>query len=191
MDVNMKKNNYNYLVFFFFSLVSLDLFAFSEKFRNQLLTDDYGVLTERDLRRFADADILEPFSWKFTGINYWQCFPTEKTSVSYEKADYDPDQKTLLAIPYIAIQTTEKIAHHYTSRRTYPIDYAKEKVAIWKKLLKNTKYACISGMYINSHKEVQDGKEIIDHGWSLETLKTPKGYDFYFPTAFYADEENG
>ena len=178
----MKK--YFFLIITIYLLNPIQLFAINpgslEKYPHQLLTNDYGILNETNLKRYADNIISKPFNWDITGFDYWQCFSTKNVAVWYDKGVYDPYDKVVRSNPHITIKIASTLVHDYEPRRNFSIDYAKEKVSAWKRLIKNQKYVCIGGAFAGTHKKIVDGREITEHGWIFENLKTKKGCDSYF-----------
>lgn len=175
----MKKYFYIFLL-----IVPLKLFAINadtlKKYPYQLLTNDYGILNEANLKRYTYEVNVEPFTGKFNGLDYWQCYPTKNVMVWYEKQPDDPYEKTKRGDAHITVRITPEVTHDYETRRSFSSEYAKEKVSTWKKLLKSQKYACIGGTYVSTHKKIKYGREITEHGWIFENLKTKKGCDSYF-----------
>ena len=151
-----------------------------KKYPYQLITDDYGILSEANLRKYVDGIIPKPFKWDITGFDYWQCFSTKSVSAWYEKGEYDADEKITRGYPHITIKNNLTEIHDYVVRRGFSLDYAKEKVAKWNWLMKNQKYVCLGGAFSGTDKKIIDGKEIEEHGWIFENLKTNKGCDSYF-----------
>lgn len=151
-----------------------------KKYPYQLLTNDYGILNEANLKRYTEEVNVEPFTGKFNGLDYWQCYPTKNVTVWYEKQNADPYEKRARGDAHITVSITPTITYDYVPRRSFSSDYAKEKVFTWKHLLKNQQYACIGGTYVSTHKKIKDRQEITEHGWIFENLKTKKGCDSYF-----------
>lgn len=151
-----------------------------KKYPYQLITNDYGILNEANLRRYVDGIISEPFHWNITGFDYWQCFATKNVSAWYEKGEYDSDEKITRGHPHLTVKNNSVEMHDYVARRGFSLDYAKEKVAKWKQLMKNQEYVCIGGAFSGTEKKIIDGREIKEHGWVFENLKTKKGCDSYF-----------
>lgn len=173
-----------YLVITIFLLTPIQLFAISpislKKYPYQLITTDYGILNEANLKRYVDGIIPKPFNWDITGFDYWQCFPTKNVTVWYDKGTYDPYDKVVRSDPHITIKAAPTVTHEYEPRRNFSIDYAKEKVAVWKRLMKNQQYVCIGGAFAGTHKKSENEKSILEHGWMFENLKTKAGCDSYF-----------
>ena len=51
-----------------------------KKYPYQLLTNDYGILNEANLKRFTYEVNVEPFTGKFSGLDYWRCYETKKSN---------------------------------------------------------------------------------------------------------------
>lgn len=177
------KNNSS-LLFIIFLLVSSRLFAIGpeilKKYPNQLLTNDYGILNEANLKRFTEEVNVEPFTGKFNELDYWRCYETKNVTVWYEKGDYDPDEKITHGSPYIRVKTDSNATYDYVLRRAFSLDYAQDKVKKWQQLLKNQQYVCIGGSFVKTNEKIQNGKKKYNHLWVFENLKTKKGCDSYF-----------
>src|SRR3990167_3221151 len=99
----MKK--YLFLAITLFLLTPIQLFAINsnslKKYPYQLITTDYGILNETNLKRYVDGIIPKPFNWDITGFDYWQCFTTKNVTVWYDKGTYDSDEKITRGHPHI------------------------------------------------------------------------------------------
>lgn len=151
-----------------------------KKYPYQLITNDYDILTEANLKRYTKEVNVETFKKKFNGLDYWQCFPTKNMTIWYEKQSDDPYEKTERGDAHITIYAGHSVIHDYVPRRSFSSYYAKEKVATWQRLITNQQYACIGGIYVGTYKKNINGQEITEHGWIFENLKTKKGCDSYF-----------
>ncbi|HSW75977.1 MAG TPA: hypothetical protein VLG50_02970 [Candidatus Saccharimonadales bacterium] len=169
------KNN-SLLLFIIFLLPSSQLFSINQeslkKYPYQLLTNDYGILNESNLKRYTEDMNVEPFTGKFNDIDYWQCFPTKNVTVWYEKGDYDPDEKITHGSPYIQAKTNSTTIYEYVLRRAFSLEYAQNKVKKWQQLMKNQQFVCIGGSFVKTNEKNQL--------WVFENLKTKKGCDSYF-----------
>jgi hypothetical protein len=178
----MKKHSF--LMFIIFLLLSSRLFAINpeslKKYPYQLLTNDYNILNETNLKRYTEEVNVEPFTGKFNGLDYWQCFPTKNMFVWYEKGEYDSDEKIIRGNPYIRIKTNSTTTYDYVLRRAFALDYAQDKIKKWQNLMKNQHYVCIGGIFVETNEKIQDGKKVSNHLWVFENLKTKTGCDSYF-----------
>ncbi len=167
-----------------FLIIPLKLFAINpeslKKYPYQLLTHDYSILNEANLKRYTIDRNVEPFRGKFNGQDYWQCFPTKNMVAWYEKEDDDPYDKTKRGVAHLTVNTTHNVIYDYVPRRSFSPAYAKTKVSVWRNIIKGQQHACIGGIYVSTHKKIKDGKEITEHGWIFENLKSKKGCDSYF-----------
>lgn len=141
-----------YFIITIFLILSLNGFALTQeslkKYPYQLISNDYGILNEKNLKRYVDSITPKPFNWEITGFDYWQCFPTKKVDVWYDKGVYDSYDKVVRSDPHISIQETSTIMHVYETRRNFSIAYAREKVATWKRLMKNM-YASVERLQVH------------------------------------------
>jgi len=168
---------------FIFFLSSQWVFAIDQeslkKYPYQLLTNDYGILNEANLKRYTYKKKIEPYTRKFNGIDYWQCFPTKNVNVWYEKNDFDLDG-TLHSNPYILVTINPTTTYQYCLCRSSSADYAQDKVKKWQDLMKNQQFVCIGGSYNQTSYKFQNGKKTTNQSWFFENLKTKKGCDSYF-----------
>lgn len=71
----------------FLLIIPTSLFAVTlgslKKYPYQLLTNDYGILNEANLKRYTYEVNVEPFTKKFSGLDYWQCYETKNGCDSY------------------------------------------------------------------------------------------------------------
>ncbi len=173
-----------FFIMIIFLLNPIQSFAISQnslkKYPYQLLTNDYGILNEANLKKYTDGIVPQSFDRDITGFDYWQCFPTKNVTVWYDKGVYDPYDKVVRSDPHISVKMMPMTTLEYEPRRNFSVDYAKEKVSTWKRLIKNEKYVCIGGAFAGAHKKIKNGTEITEQGWIFENLKTKKGCDSYF-----------
>jgi hypothetical protein len=75
--------------------LSSDVFAVclaaKKRYPYSLITDDYGILNEEDLRHYNKISRPKPFSEKEIGGFYWQCFPCELVSMNLEDMGYSSE----------------------------------------------------------------------------------------------------
>lgn len=183
MTVNKDRLMKKYFLIFLL-ITPLKLFAISpeilKKYPYQLLTNDYGILNETNLKQYTEEVNVEPFTGKFNGLDYWRCYETKDVTVWYEKGDYDPDEKITHGSPYIRIKTNSTTTYDYVLRRAFSIDYAHNKVKKWQQLMKNQQFVCIGGSFVETNEKTEYGKKEYNHLWIFENIKTKKGCDSYF-----------
>lgn len=77
------------IVFLLLLILPIKILAISQqslkKYPYKLLTNDYGILNEANLKRYVDGMNPEQFKWHITGLDYWQCFPTKDVTVWFAK----------------------------------------------------------------------------------------------------------
>jgi len=166
-----------------FLLLSTQLLAITseilKKYPYQLLTNDYGILNEANLKRYTYEVNVEPFTGKFSGLDYWRCYETKNVTVWYEKGYYDPDEKITRGNPYIEVKINST-TYVYALRRAFSLDYAQDKVKKWHQLMKNQQFVCIGGSYVRTNEKIRHGKKEYNQLWVFENLTTKKGCDSYF-----------
>ena len=104
----------------------------------------------------------------------------KKVTVWYEKGDYDPDEKITHGSPYIKIKADSTTIYEYTLRRAFSLNYARNKVRRWQKLMEDQKFVCIGGYFVRTNEKNLNGRKISEQLWVFENLKTKKGCDSYF-----------
>lgn len=180
--------NKTILMLILISWISSNVYAINKaakiKFPYALLTEDHGILKEKDL----DDGFLKraPYSPKnLTGQTYWQCFPRSKIDITLRDMGYSAENLSdndgdLSIIAY------EKpgITHRYGMRRHWSIPSTEITFNHWIELMKNEKYVCLAGSGgLLVKEETRNGKNYQEYYWTFEMLKTKKGCDSYFETA--------
>ncbi|HSW48406.1 MAG TPA: hypothetical protein VLG67_05000, partial [Candidatus Saccharimonadales bacterium] len=143
-----------------------------KKYPYQLLTNDYGILNESNLKRYTYEVNVEPFTGKFSGLDYWRCYETKNVTVWYEKGSYDPYDKITYSSSYIQVKTESTTIYEYSLRRAFSLDYARNKVRRWQKLMKGQQFVCIGGYFVRTKEKNPNGKKISEQLWVFENLKT-------------------
>ncbi len=148
-----------------------------KKFPYALLTPDYGILSEVDLKKNEENALPVPFSESSRAYLYWQCFPTLQFKfLCDETGDFDHDLS--LARTIIRIAHGDKY-DEYETRRAFSIRLCKNRVEKWKKMSHGETYACIAGKYVGREVGTKN-KAASGNGWIYDRFKTKKGCDSYF-----------
>ncbi len=143
-----------------------------------LLTNDFGVLNEDDLKINTCIATPSPFSEKnpYSAYSYWQCFGVKTAKLICEGNQYDPDQKTRVSWLVVSAALNGEV-HEYMARRGIPSRSCHLYQQTWQKITKKEKYLCVSGS-MWSHKKDKSGKK--NWTWIFDRYKTKKGCDSYF-----------
>jgi|688.fasta_scaffold163243_3 hypothetical protein len=171
------------LILILFSFIS-STYAITNSLRqaypNSILTDDYGILTSKDLKGEKPA----PFSLKDPpGSVYWQCFPRDRLVISLEDFGSTSDDIGIdenYSGLKITVSNKHDISHEYVMRRRWPLSVYERRFNTWIKLMKGEKYVCIAGEFINYKEKMEGGKKLRVCSWVFEKVKTKKGQDSYF-----------
>jgi hypothetical protein len=153
------------------------------KYPHSVLTDDFGILNEKDLR----IENPRPFSLgrKLGETIYWQCFPRESLSVTLEDFGYtsaDIGGEENYSGLVIKVEN-----HEYDMRRRWPLSTYRKKLDAWIKLMQNEKYVCVAGRFFGCKNKITfDGIQYKHCSWVFEKLKTKKGCDSYFQNDCHA-----
>jgi hypothetical protein len=148
-----------------------------KKYPHTLLTNDYGILKESDLKVYNSSTQV--------GVNTWQCFPTAAVSVNYEDSDYDSDLKLRFAALKITVRLKGNIVHEYELTRGLPVDDCKDKQDLWRRLMRDEKYVCVGGGFVDYEEHVKRGTKQQIYGWIFDRIKTKKGCDAYHANCGY------
>jgi hypothetical protein len=142
-----------------------------------LLTNDYGILNEKDLK--INSCIAWPAPFQDPPLNfafsYWQCFEKNHINVECEVGGYDEHEKSRMAMLVILGKRIEGI-HEFISRRPIPLSSCKAFVRDWRKLTRKQAHVCVSGS--EPIKETRNGKPVWN--WTFGRYKTKLGCDSYF-----------
>lgn len=158
--------------------------ACKEKYPYTVLTNDYGILKEKDLDSLRDGVRPPPFlPKKGCCYIYWQCFPRDKISIDlkdmgYSSKDIGGDEN--YSNLKITVSKGSGTFHEYTMRRVWPTSTYEENFNLWIKLMKDEKYVCLSGTFIDSEERILQGQKQKIYSWIFDKMKTKKGCDSYF-----------
>lgn len=156
-----------------------------QKYPYVLLTDDHGILNEKDLK-FCGMDIKpRPFSPKDSLAHvYWQCFPREDVSMSLEDFGHPAsgmnENENDGYVTITVFNIVDNVIHTYGMRRAFAVDGYEKRFHLWQKLMKKQKYVCLAGSFVDRDEKIVDGKKQYSYGWIFEKIKTKKGHDSYF-----------
>jgi len=172
---------------FFLLIPSSNVFAVSleakEKYPYPLLTNDYGILNEQDLARYARGMRPRPFNLENSGgYQYWQCFPRSKVSITLEDFGYSTEDvgwEDTLSDLTIRIYVSPTIIHEYQMRRPWPVFEYLPRFKRWHKLMANQKYVCFAGSFGSKEKVIEENIPREIYSWTFEKIKTKKGKDSY------------
>lgn len=159
--------------------------ASKQKYPYGLLTDDYGILTENDLAIYTLNSNSEPFSDKQNSgaYNYWQCFPRDHVSISFEDMGYSSENigwKDTLAEMKITVWIKPGVFHEYEMRRTWAVTDSLKDFTHWHHLMKGEKYVCLAGHFVSREHHIEKGVKTEVYGWIFDKIKTKKGCASYF-----------
>lgn len=143
--------------------------AIKDKYPFILLTEDHGILKEKDLATYSRKMTYEKFSQKGSGLVYWQCFPREEVKITLMDMGYTAEEfgKTdTIADILITAYQKPGIQHIYVMRRAYPISAYHEIFMRWEKLMNGEKYVCLAGEFIRHKEKMNDGVKTEVNSWT-------------------------
>lgn len=177
------------VAFFFLYLICIEANALSldakKKYPNVLLSNDYGILSENDLGDFSwgfPKNNRSPFNPKGIGGNYWQCFPRESIKITLQDSGFSTDDlgwRDNIADLKIEVWVNKNLVHEYEMRKLLSVADFEKKFNKWRKIIKDEKYVCLAGDFVNYEHKKENGIEQEVYGWIFEKIKTKRGCDSY------------
>jgi hypothetical protein len=163
------------LIIFPCNLTAINL-ATQKKYPYSVLTDDYGILNEEDLDTLKFG-VKPPTLLPKEGHSflYWQCFPRDRISISLKDMGYTSEDiggEENYSVLKIMISDESSGYHEYTMRRVWPTSTYEHRFNLWLKLMKNEKYVCLLGDFVNREEKI---KGVVSQHWIFEKIKTKKG----------------
>jgi len=156
-----------------------------KKYPNVLLSNDYDILNENDLGDFSwgfPKNKRSPFNPKGIGGNYWQCFPRESIKITLQDSGFSTDDlgwKDNIGDLKIEVWVNKNLVHEYGMRKLLSITDFEKRFNKWQKIMKDEKYVCLAGDFVNYEHKNENGIERDVYGWIFEKIKTKKGCDSY------------
>lgn len=139
-----------------------------------LLTEDFGILTERDVieNYYKSKDISSSFlTTYYRGFARWQCMDISKVKFDFHTwRSSDPMGRadSLVELCTFSFEVEESAGQSFMSRRAHRSPVCKRLAKIWKKSTVNEKKVCLKGYPINF-----DGHKFND--WWFDSFKTKSG----------------
>lgn len=151
-----------------------------EKYPYTLLTDDYGILNEKDLSHHPGFFPPTKFPEGKLFSLYWQCFPRTKVSISlrdigYSSYNIDDNDSELTIEAYTSLGT-----HLYGMRRNIAVRGNIKAFNEYQQIMRGQKYICFQGTYYFYKDSITNGKKHRTFFWTFEKMKTNKGCESYF-----------
>lgn len=138
-----------------------------KKYPHTMLTDDYGILTAKDL--LVDQ----------SGLSKWQCFETKNVTLKYttwKAPDPMGAYDIIVDLCLYSIRVKSDPLHYYGGRRAYRLAVCKNLKQSWIKLTKDQTYICLHGLPSRELEKVKQGKSFqYEKSWILYQFKTHKG----------------
>ena len=156
-----------------------------KRYPYSLLTPDFGILFEKDLKIGAGSYQNVPYDPRRTGgTSYWKCFPSTQVSFTYKTwrdADSMGPSDVIVTMCSFDIQVKDKDQRDdYSERRANQVRVCKDIDQNWKRLTLNEPHICLFGENGFLTEEVLDGTKRSVTNWTWKSLKTRKGCYAYF-----------
>lgn len=140
-----------------------------------LLSDDYGILTIKDLKMNTRGVQVGPFDRSNQAYPYWQCFKVKDLETECSLADYDRSEKMQLAIFSIDGKLDNHF-HSYLSRRAIPLPRCLELLRAWKAKVRTQRYVCLSGSYAT---DFESRTRLLGTVWTFDKFKSRSGCESF------------
>ncbi len=143
---------------------------------------DYGILNEDDLGAFSWGRERRPFNPKSSMGYYWQCFPREVIKIILKDigtSSAEVGGKENIADLNIEVWINPNLIYEYEMRARWPVADFEKRFNKWRNIMKQEKYVCLAGEYVNYEHKTSNGMETDVYGWIFEKIKTKKGCDSY------------
>lgn len=142
------------------------------KFPNGLLSDDYGVLTLKDLALNACRLKPPPFiSGATYSYQYWICFERKNVLPTCDDEGVDETEGHIGRVNIEA--SNQEMTYQFFESRPWPIRDCRSFVKDLKRIMKGISHACISASGIT--KEEKNDKGQMERIGFLHRFKTRKG----------------
>jgi hypothetical protein len=157
----------------------------AEKFPEGLLTEDYGIVTEEDLKLNAWLGKTSPFNPKESsgGFCRWQCFPAKEVTPkvrTWKDEDSMGFADVIVTMCDLEIWANKKEdTQVFASRRAYEVAFCEEFKKSWRRLIRDEKAVCISGEYTGLQQPNKSHPTQYKL-WTWDKVKTRKGCYTYF-----------
>ncbi len=152
----------------------------NQKYPDVLLTDDHGILKEKDVTNDLPDKKIVPYriNEDQPGFPRWQCFPVEdiKPKVqTWRGVDgMGGDQVVTMCDLHILAEGKEPW-HDYFEPRAWNNNHCSEFMNAWNRLTRNEGFVCLSGDPFLLEKENVEGAERMVKLWQWNKFKTKKG----------------
>jgi hypothetical protein len=142
------------------------------KYSFGLLTDDYGVLTTKDLALNACHIKAEPFVPGVTNpFEYWLCFESKTVSSTCDDQSFSNEDGHVGRVTVKA--RDHQFSYDFIESRPWPIHDCKSFTKTLKNLVQGTSHTCISASYIS--KEEKNERGHMERIGIFNQMKTRKG----------------
>jgi len=158
--------------FFAYGAESTHLKKLKSKFPNGLLSDDYGVLTLKDLALNTCRIKPPPFVPGTLHVyEYWICFGNKNISPTCDDEGIDDTEGHIGRVNIEA--RNHELTYQFFEQRPWPFKDCKSFVNDLKRIMKGTLHACISASSITNEARNERGQ--MERVGILHRFKTRKG----------------
>ena len=114
-----------------------------KSYPHAMITNDYGIVSESDLRFSYEEGNPNPLGGEITNFIYWIC--TKKENFRFNCHEMGPSDLIEHNADVEISIIDEKISYHFSGRRAIPFQGCLEWVKEWNKMLENDSHACVAG----------------------------------------------
>ena len=157
-----------------------------KKYPYNVLTEDYGILEEKDLKSDIQAfAFYNAFQRIGSPLRYWQCFETKDISINYSIMDYAEEWNEIVGSLQISVFKNKKLSKIYIVGKGLGLSMCNSDKKRWEALMKDEKHICINGDFFPSEDPSSFSNRNKIDVWTIDRLKTKKGCAGYYESNCY------
>lgn len=160
----------------FFALLNLSM---SFNINYGILTDDYGIVTEEDLRKEAEIAEPQPIMENFSPFMVWQCLPLIQVSTACDPTGDEIVSNSPGMQPLLTIFDGHSL-FEFSTRRPCEENACNAMINRWKYLFEGEEVACISASYDQDYPVSNKNPWTRYSTWTINRIKSKKGNWSYF-----------
>jgi len=159
------------IIFFLFLIPTL---SFSKIHSLGLLTDDYGIVTKKDIdENEKECTEVEPFPPHFGCQMYWQCLPTKAAKVTCDDLGPDDSPSVKDHIGELTLVLADKNEfYNFSMNHNFGMSGCRDLKHSILNVMKNEKTVCVLGYYAD--------KENHTSYWIIDRVKSKRGEAAWF-----------
>ncbi|MGE0632176.1 MAG: hypothetical protein AB7O96_07190 [Pseudobdellovibrionaceae bacterium] len=146
-----------------------------KKYPEGMLTQDFGILSEEDLKHYYNNGDPHRLGERFSNFGYWICAPISQVNFSCDDFGKNEDDGEHYGEAEIKIRA-DIARYEFGGRHALPIEGCWGRVQDWKKLTRHQSHVCVSGYEAGPKME----EKVPVYGFVYDRIKTKSGCDDWF-----------